>query len=96
MGKVCTCFPPCPSGYPHIGHAKSYLLNQYFVQRYKGCLIICFDNTNPTKESNEFVENILNDQDTLGIKGEGPTYSSDYFLKQMEMDEKMIVEGNDM
>ena len=80
MGKVCTCFPPYPSGYPHIGHAKSSLLNQYFTQMYKGHLIIRFYDTNATKESNEFVENIHNDLNTLGIKREGPTYTSHYFL----------------
>jgi len=48
---------------------------------------------NPAKKSNEFVENILNDLDTLSIKGEGPTYTSDYFPQLMEMVEKLIYEG---
>ena len=47
---------------------------------YKGHFIIHFDDTNPAKESDEFVEKILNNLDTLVIKGEGPTYTSDYFL----------------
>uniref|UniRef100_A0A0C9RN52 glutamate--tRNA ligase n=1 Tax=Wollemia nobilis TaxID=56998 RepID=A0A0C9RN52_9CONI len=93
VGKVCTRFPPEPSGFLHIGHAKAAFLNQFFAQKYEGRLIIRFDDTNPAKESNEFVENILNDLDTLGIKGEGPTYTSDYFPQLLEMAEKMIFEG---
>ncbi|XP_031500951.1 glutamate--tRNA ligase, cytoplasmic [Nymphaea colorata] len=93
VGKVVLRFAPEPSGYLHIGHSKAALLNQYFAQKYQGRLILRFDDTNPAKESNEFVENILADVETLGIKYEKVTYTSDYFPNLMEMAEKMIISG---
>ncbi|CAH1419869.1 unnamed protein product [Lactuca virosa] len=93
MGKVCLRFAPEPSGFLHIGHAKAALLNQYFAQKYNGKIILRFDDTNPAKESNEFVDSLITDVGTLGIKYEKITYTSDYFQILMEMAEKLIKEG---
>lgn len=93
VGKVRLRFAPEPSGYLHIGHSKAALLNKYFAERYQGQVVVRFDDTNPDKESNEFVDNLLKDIDTLGIKYETVTYTSDYFPKMMEMAEKLIREG---
>ncbi|GAV69672.1 tRNA-synt_1c domain-containing protein/tRNA-synt_1c_C domain-containing protein [Cephalotus follicularis] len=90
FGKLRLRFAPEPSGYLHIGHSKAALMNQYFAQRYQGQLIVRFDDTNPAKESNEFVDNILIDIATLGLKYEAVTYTSDYFSELMEMAENLI------
>uniref|UniRef100_A0A2P2JPT2 glutamate--tRNA ligase n=2 Tax=Rhizophora mucronata TaxID=61149 RepID=A0A2P2JPT2_RHIMU len=90
LGKVCLRFAPEPSGYLHIGHSKAALLNKYFAERYQGQLIVRFDDTNPSKESSEFVENLLKDIKTLGIKYDVVTHTSDYFPQLIEMAEKLI------
>ncbi|CCH61082.1 hypothetical protein TBLA_0E00190 [Henningerozyma blattae CBS 6284] len=93
MGEVVTRFPPEPSGYLHIGHAKAAILNQYFAQAYKGKLIIRFDDTNPSKEKEEFEESIIEDLALLGIKGDRVTHSSDYFQEMYDYCIQMIKEG---
>ncbi|GAB2224372.1 hypothetical protein Drorol1_Dr00005127 [Drosera rotundifolia] len=95
VGKVCLRFAPEPSGYLHIGHAKAALLNKYFAEKYEGRLIIRFDDTNPAKESSEFVDNLLKDIKTLGIvySDKDVTYTSDYFPQLMKMAEDLIQQG---
>lgn len=92
-GQVVTRFPPEPSGYLHIGHAKAAILNKYFADAYHGKLIIRFDDTNPSKEKQEFEDSIVEDLRLLGIKGDRITYSSDYFQEMYDLCVKMIKEG---
>lgn len=81
---IITRFPPEPSGYLHIGHAKAALLSDYFAHEYlgpesRGILICRFDDTNPSKESAEFQDSILQDLALLRIQPDQISYSSDYF-----------------
>jgi glutaminyl-tRNA synthetase len=79
-GRVATRFPPEPNGYLHIGHAKSICLNFGLAIDYQGKCNLRFDDTNPCKESAEFVESIQKDVKWLGFDwGEKTYYASDYF-----------------
>jgi glutamyl-tRNA synthetase len=93
VGKVVTRFPPEPSGYLHIGHAKAAILNEYFAHAFKGKLIIRFDDTNPSKEKTEFEDSIIEDLALLGVKGDVVSHSSDYFDIMYDLAVKMIKEG---
>lgn len=93
-----TRFPPEPSGYLHIGHAKAALLNDYFGHEYlspesRGVLICRFDDTNPSKESAEFQDSISQDLALLGIQPDRISYSSDYFQQMYEGCVKLIQLG---
>ncbi|KIP08865.1 hypothetical protein PHLGIDRAFT_103677 [Phlebiopsis gigantea 11061_1 CR5-6] len=92
-GEVVTRFPPEPSGYLHIGHAKAAMLNQYFAKMYKGKLLIRFDDTNPTKERTEFEETILEDLALLDVHGDSISHTSDYFDQLYDLAVKIIKEG---
>lgn len=92
-GKVVTRFPPEPSGYLHIGHAKAAVLNQYFAKMYHGKLIIRFDDTNPSKENEEFEDSIVEDLKLLGIEGDAVSHTSDYFQELYDLAVKLIKEG---
>ncbi|MFP6677206.1 MAG: glutamine--tRNA ligase/YqeY domain fusion protein [Pirellulaceae bacterium] len=79
-GRVQTRFPPEPNGYLHIGHAKSICLNFGVAKKYGGKCNLRFDDTNPTKESTEYVESIQDDIRWLGFDwGEEQLFASDYF-----------------
>ncbi len=91
---VCTRFPPEPSGWLHIGHAKSILLNYGLAKQYGGRFNVRFDDTNPTKEKAEFVESIIKDIQWLGVDWEDRLYfASDYFTQMYEAAVKLIQKG---
>ncbi|MDD3368728.1 MAG: glutamine--tRNA ligase/YqeY domain fusion protein [Lachnospiraceae bacterium] len=91
---VHTRFPPEPNGYLHIGHAKSILLNYGLAQEYNGKFNLRFDDTNPTKEKNEFVESIKADVNWLGAEFEDRLFfASDYFDQMYEAAVKLIKKG---
>ena len=91
---VCTRFPPEPNGYLHIGHAKSILLNYGLAQEYHGRFNLRFDDTNPTKEKEEFVDSIRADIEWLGADWEDRLfYASDYFPQMYEAAVRLIKKG---
>ncbi len=83
-GKVITRFPPEPNGYLHIGHAKSICLNFGIARDYNGRCNLRFDDTNPEKESQEYIDAIKEDVQWLGFNWSELKYASDYFEKLYE------------
>jgi glutaminyl-tRNA synthetase len=93
-GRVITRFPPEPNGYLHIGHAKSICLNFGLARDFGGTCHLRFDDTNPTKESVEYVESIMADVHWLGFDwGKNLFYASDYFEQLYQWAEDLIGKG---
>ena len=92
-GRIQTRFPPEPNGYLHIGHAKAICMDFGIAEKYNGVCNLRFDDTNPTKENNEYVENILNDISWLGFKWGNIYYASDYFQQLWDFAIWMIKKG---
>ena len=90
---VITRFPPEPNGFLHIGHAKSICLNFGVAQEYGGETFLRFDDTNPVKESDEFVESIKRDVAWLGFEWKAITHASDYFEQIYQFAEALIRDG---
>jgi glutaminyl-tRNA synthetase len=93
-GRVNTRFPPEPNGYLHIGHAKSICLNFGIAKDYNGLCNLRFDDTNPTKEEQEYVDSIERDVRWLGFDwGDRLYYASDYFQQLYEYAVQLVKKG---
>jgi glutaminyl-tRNA synthetase len=93
-GKVITRFPPEPNGYLHIGHAKAIAIDFGMAREFGGRCHLRFDDTNPTKESQEYVDAIMRDIRWLGYDwGEHLYYASDYFERLYRWAEQLIRDG---
>src|SRR6266496_2967289 len=92
-GKVQTRFPPEPNGYLHIGHAKAICLDFGLADEFGGKTNLRFDDTNPEKEEQEYVDSIMKDVRWLGFDWDGLYYASDYFDQLHEWALKLIKEG---
>jgi glutaminyl-tRNA synthetase len=88
-----TRFPPEPNGYLHIGHAKSICLNFGLAHEFGGKTNLRFDDTNPEKEEQEYVDSIKKDVHWLGFEWDGLHYASDYFDQLYEWAIKLINDG---
>lgn len=91
--KIHTRFPPEPNGYLHIGSAKAIYINYTSAKKYNGLFNLRFDDTNPTKEDNEYVESIMEDLKWLGANPNEVFYGSDYFQKTYEFAVELIKKG---
>ena len=91
--SIITRFPPEPNGYLHIGHAKSICLNFGLAHIYGGRCNLRFDDTNPEKESDEYVRSIKEDVAWLGFKWDEEHFASDYFDMLYQFAEELILAG---
>ncbi len=88
--KVVTMFPPEPSKYPTIGHAKACFLNYYYAKKYDGKFYIRFEDTNPNKVKEKYYEQMLKDLKWLGIEWDDVHYLSDYIENMQKSAEDLI------
>ncbi len=94
QGRVHTRFPPEPNGYLHIGHAKSICLNFGIAEQYNGKCNLRFDDTNPAKEEEEYVQSIITDVKWLGFDWQDRLfYASDYFDQMYTYAEDLVKKG---
>lgn len=91
--EIVTRFPPEPNGYLHIGHAKSIVLNFELADEFKGKTNLRFDDTNPLKEDQEFVDSIKEDVSWLGYEWDGLFFASDYFEEMYNRAVLLIKKG---
>ena len=92
---VSTRFPPEPNGYLHVGHAKSVTLNNGLAKEFGGRFFLRFDDTNPTKEEQEYVDSIIRDVAWLGGDWHGEVrFASDYFEQMYTWARELIEDGN--
>ena len=91
--KLCFRFPPEPNGYLHIGHAASICLNFGLGEKYNAPVNLRFDDTNPAKEEQEYVDAIKRDIAWLGFKWANECYSSDYFQQLYDWAVRLIKQG---
>ena len=82
--EIITRFPPEPNGYLHIGHAKAILTNYLLAKEFGGKMNLRFDDTNPVKEDEEYVQGIINDIKWLGVEYNELLFASDTFEKMYE------------
>ncbi len=92
-GRVQTRWPPEPNGYIHVGHAKGFLLAYGIAQEFGGTFNLRFDDTNPAKEEQEYVDGIIEDMRWLGVDWQSVFFASDYFQQLYEWAEVLIRAG---
>ncbi len=93
--EVVTRFPPEPNGYLHVGHAKSISVNFGLAESFGGRCNLRFDDTNPEKESQEYIESIIADIEWLGYRWDGEVrYASSYFQQLYDWAVHLVKEGN--
>jgi glutamyl-tRNA synthetase len=94
QGKVITRFPPEPNGYPHIGHAKAAIIDEYYARKYDGKLILRFDDTNPLNEKLEYYEAFILALEWLNIRPDIIKNTSDDIELLYDYGKKLVLNGH--